>query len=324
MGFEPTISRQSLYQLSHQGSPAGWVQITQVMQGKACNFQFYWTVKMCHYLFYCLWVSYRLQFFGCWKKLISVATSQGHGSLKVFQHFSNQLVEFVQQVIEDSSKKNPVMPFLCKMWTSLAHKFISFMKEVLFCGDYSLKDCTASVGPFCVTQFLNTIAASFQTGSQNTSETLCVCACMHACVCVYVYMCMCVYMCTLLIVHVRASIIWNASILNMLKCMRAMHIEYYYRHLVHAWRPCDSSLITKYREAVNPALYYIVAQYSNLPNIFLSPRDSLGGWVGIYLPDIFFFFFYFSVFSHDLSAGLFMCLSYILLCTVFPSWPFST
>ena len=41
VGPEPTTSystsRQSLYQLSHRGSPAGWVQITQVMQGKASN-----------------------------------------------------------------------------------------------------------------------------------------------------------------------------------------------------------------------------------------------------------------------------------------------
>ena len=28
------LSRQLLYQLSHRGSPAGWVQITQVMQAK--------------------------------------------------------------------------------------------------------------------------------------------------------------------------------------------------------------------------------------------------------------------------------------------------
>ena len=29
------LSKQLLYQLSHGDSPAGWVQITQVMQGKA-------------------------------------------------------------------------------------------------------------------------------------------------------------------------------------------------------------------------------------------------------------------------------------------------
>ena len=31
------LSKQSLYRLSHRGSPAGWIPITQVMQGKASN-----------------------------------------------------------------------------------------------------------------------------------------------------------------------------------------------------------------------------------------------------------------------------------------------
>ena len=39
-GFKPhnlLLSRQLLYQLSHRGSPAGWVQIAQVRQGKVSN-----------------------------------------------------------------------------------------------------------------------------------------------------------------------------------------------------------------------------------------------------------------------------------------------
>ena len=59
-----------------------------------------------------------------------MATSQGHGGLTGFGHLCDELVKFVECVLQDGSKKHQPVASLCRMWNSLAQKFTTFVKEV--------------------------------------------------------------------------------------------------------------------------------------------------------------------------------------------------